>query len=114
MKRAIDVLRADRARQRALGAASNKRGREIVRKRIAELDAAIALLEAAPAVRELVRAGAMLSNCAYNLKQCTTLDDAARRSLTESQDAWDAARRNPRIQALISAAGANTKEETDG
>jgi hypothetical protein len=42
-------------------------------------------------VVELRRAGAMLANCAFNLKQRESLDADTRRSLAESQEAWDAA-----------------------
>jgi hypothetical protein len=45
-------------------------------------------------VVELRRAGAMLANCAFNLKQRESLDADTRRSLAESQEAWDAAVRD--------------------
>jgi hypothetical protein len=44
-------------------------------------------------VVELRRAGAMLANCAFNLKQRKSLDADTRKSLAESQEAWDAAAR---------------------
>lgn len=37
------------------------------------------------------RAGWQLANCAFNLSQSPALDESARRSLKESQTAWDAA-----------------------
>lgn len=49
---------------------------------------AVLLVLALIAVR---RAGAMLSNCAYNLAQRQHLTDDERRSLDESRQAWDAA-----------------------
>ncbi len=36
------------------------------------------------------KAGSMLANCAYNLKQRSHLYEEERRSLAESQQAWDA------------------------
>jgi uncharacterized membrane protein YccC len=40
--------------------------------------------------RELRQAGALLSNCAYNLAQRPHLTAEERRSLDESRRAWDA------------------------
>lgn len=47
---------------------------------------------------EAYRAGAMLSNCAFNLSQASALGDAARRSLKESQVAWDRATQSRRFR----------------
>lgn len=48
-------------------------------------------VEHARALAEVRRAGAMLSNCAYNLAQREHLTDDERRSLDEARQAWDAA-----------------------
>ena len=39
----------------------------------------------------IMRAGGRLSNCAYNMKQDKRIDESYRRSLKESQEAWDKA-----------------------
>jgi hypothetical protein len=39
---------------------------------------------------DLLLAGQMLSNCAYNLKQSRALDERTRTSLGEAQERWDA------------------------
>lgn len=44
-------------------------------------------------IEELMLAGQLLSNCAFNLKQDARLDAREQKSLSEAQQRWDAAAR---------------------
>lgn len=67
-------------------------------KRCGEAHDEIAGMKISLAIREdrierLLRSGAMLATCAFNLKQRDHLTERERRSLRESQEAWDAVTR---------------------
>ena len=79
-----DLRRLDALRRRV-----ERYGRTV---RESRADVLRRLLDGGAVPEDLLLAGAMLANAAFNLKQRNHLTADERRSLAEAQEAWDAAR----------------------